>query len=90
MLRHTSSTAETVSAAKPMRDMPRLRAHRHLERRRRHLARVDIGFGLLAAVAALLLAPGLAIVAVVALLLLAICFGSLGIEWRRSRRGASR
>jgi hypothetical protein len=76
-----------VSAAKAMRDKPRLGHPRHLERRRRYLVGVDIGFGLLAAAAALLLAPGLAIVAVVALALLAVCLVSLGVDGLRSRRG---
>jgi hypothetical protein len=48
---------------------------------------VDIGLGLLAAVAALALAPGLAVVAVVASLVLALCFVSLAIgRWRSRRR----
>ena len=70
-----------------MRDTSGLHAQRHLQRGRRYLVAVDIGFGLLAAVAALLLAPGLAIVAVVALALLAVCFVSLGIDRPRSWRG---
>jgi len=40
----------------------------------------------LAAVAVVLLAPGLAIVAVVALLVLAVCLASLLIDRQRSRR----
>jgi hypothetical protein len=48
---------------------------------------VDIGFALLAAVSALLLGPGLAIVAVVALLLLVVCCASLVLgRWRSRRR----
>jgi hypothetical protein len=48
---------------------------------------VDIGFGLLAAVAALALAPGLAVVAVVAALVLALCLVSHAIgRWRSRRR----
>jgi len=78
-------TAENVSSAKPMEDTPRLRARRYLKRRRRYVVGVDIGFGLLAAVAALLFA-GLAIVAVVALPLLAVCVVSLGSDRLRSRR----
>ena len=68
-----------------MEDTPRLRARRYLKRRRRYVVGVDIGFGLLAAVAALLFA-GLAIVAVVALPLLAVCVVSLGSDRLRSRR----
>jgi hypothetical protein len=73
-----------------MRDKPRLGHPRHLEHRRRYVVGVDIGIGLLAASAALLLAPGLAIVAVVALPLIAVCFVSLGVDRLRSRRGVSR
>lgn len=52
-----------------------------------HKHHVDIGVGVLAAVAALLLAPGIAIVAVVALLILVICLVSLAIgRWRSRRR----
>ena len=85
-----SATAETVSAAKPVWDTPRLNDRGDVERRRRHFVGMDIGLGLIAAVAALLLAPGLAIVAVVALSLLAVCSVSLGIDRLRSRRGTSR
>jgi hypothetical protein len=49
--------------------------------------RLDIGLGLLIAVVTLLLAPGVAIVAVVALLVLAICTLSILLERWRSRRG---
>jgi hypothetical protein len=48
---------------------------------------VDIGLGVLIAAVALLLAPGVGIVAVVALLVLAICTVSLVFERWRSRRG---
>jgi Flp pilus assembly protein TadB len=66
--------------------MSDLQARRRQARRRRHLIRVDIGLGLLIAVVAILFAPGLAIVAVVALLVLAICIVSRLLERRRSRR----
>jgi len=59
---------------------------RRCERRRRHLVRMDIGFGLLAAAAALLLVPGVAIVGIVALLIIMVCIGSLGVERRRWQR----
>jgi len=84
---YVSPSVESVSTAKPKRNTSVLPARRHLQRRRRYPVAVDIGFGLLAAVAALLLAPGLAIVAVVALALLAVCFVSLGIDRPRSWRG---
>ena len=76
-----------MSAPKPMSDTRKLRVSRRLEHRRRSVLRVDMGMGLLAAVAALLLAPGLALVAVVALLVLAVCFISLAVgRWRSQRR----
>ena len=75
-----------MSAAKPLKDMSQLHARRRQANRRRYLFRVDIGLGLLIAVAALLLAPGVAIVAVVALLVLAICSVSILLGRWRSRR----
>ena len=75
-----------MSATKPLKDMSHLRARRRQASRRRHLFRVDIGLGLLIAVVALLLAPGVAIVAVAALLVFAICIASILLEQWRSRR----
>jgi Flp pilus assembly protein TadB len=76
-----------VSATKPLKDMSYLHARRRQASRHRYLFRVDICLGLLIAVAALLLAPGVAIVAVAALLVLAICSVSILLERWRSRRG---
>jgi uncharacterized membrane protein YoaK (UPF0700 family) len=73
-------------SAKLLKDMPYLRARRLQARRRRYLLRVDFGLGALVAVVALLFAPGVAIVAVAALLVLAICIVSFVFERRRSRR----
>jgi Flp pilus assembly protein TadB len=74
-----------MSAATPPKDMSHLRARRREARRRRNIARLDVGAGLLiAAVLLLLIAPGLAIVAIVALLVLAACAVSAGLERRRS------
>lgn len=76
-----------MSATKPLNDMAHLRARRRQARRRRYLFRRDIGLALLIAVVALLLAPGVAIVAVAALLILAICGVSILLEqWRLRRR----
>ena len=75
-----------MSATKPLKDMSHLRARRRQASRRRYLFRVDIGLGLLIAVAALLLAPGVAILAVAALVVLAICGVSILLERWRSRR----
>jgi hypothetical protein len=67
-----------------------LRARRRRARasRSRRLARVDVGLGLLLALAVLLASPGLAIGALVGLLVLAACGASLLIQRRRraSRR----
>jgi Flp pilus assembly protein TadB len=75
-----------MSATKPLNDMSYLRARRREARRRRYLFRVDIGLALLIAVVALLLAPGVAIVALAALAILATCGVSILIDRRRSRR----
>ncbi len=73
------------AAAKPVRDMSDLQARRRLARRRRRLLRVDIGLGLLVAILGLLLASGLAIVAVAALVVLAVCIVSILFERWRAR-----
>lgn len=70
--------------------MSRLRERRRLARRRRLLARVDMGLGLAGALVLLLATPGLAIAGIVALALLALC--GLSFAWeralvRRSTRG---
>ena len=75
-----------MNAAKPLKDMPHLRARRRQARRRRYLLRMDIGLGAVIATVALLLAPGVAIVAIAALLVLAICAVSLVFERGRSHR----
>ena len=75
-----------MSATEPLKDMSYLHARRRQASRRRRLFRVDIGLGLLIAVVTLLLAPGVAIVAVVGLLVLAICVVSILLERWRSRR----
>ena len=75
-----------MNAATPPKDMSHLHARRRQARRRRYLIRVDMGLGLLVAMVALLVSPELAIVAIAALLVLAICIFSTLIERRRSRR----
>ena len=77
---------EAVNSTRPVHDISRLSARRRQARRRRYLFRLDIGLALLIAVVALLFAPGVAIVAVAALLILAICGVSVLIERLRSRR----
>jgi Flp pilus assembly protein TadB len=62
-------------------DMPRLQARRREARRRRHLVRVDLGLGVVAALVLLLATPGLAISGLVALIVLLIC--ALTFAWQR-------
>jgi hypothetical protein len=81
----SNPTADTV-VTKPIRDTPELPVMRGFRRKHRHALRVDIGVGLLLAVAALLVASGLAVVSLVALPVLAICMVSFAIGWLRSRR----
>jgi hypothetical protein len=71
-------------------DMSLLRERRRLARRRVRLARLDLGVGLAGAIVLLLAAPGLAIVALVAFLLLALCASSLAAERLVARRSARR
>jgi Flp pilus assembly protein TadB len=76
-----------MDAAKPIPDTTSLLVRRGREQRRRRLLRLDIGFGLLAAVAALVIAPGLAVAALLALLVLGVCLLSLAVgRWRSRRR----
>jgi predicted membrane metal-binding protein len=63
-----------------------LRARRREAHRRRRLLRVDLGLGLLGAVLLLILTPGVAIAALFALVLLAVCILSVVLERRRARR----
>jgi len=66
--------------------MSQLRSRRLEAERRRRLLRVDLGVGLVGAIALWIIAPGLAIVALVALVLLTVCGVSVVLERRRSRR----
>jgi Flp pilus assembly protein TadB len=68
------------------RDMSQLRSRRRESRRRRRLARVDLGLGLLGAIVVLLATPGLAIATMVALVVLALVIASVVLERRRSRK----
>jgi Flp pilus assembly protein TadB len=74
-----------MDAAKPIPDTTPLLVGHGREQRRRRLLRLDIGFGLLAAVVALLIAPGLAVAALLALAVLAVCLLSLAVGRWRSR-----
>jgi Flp pilus assembly protein TadB len=68
-------------------DIARLRARRREARRRIRLARLDLGLGLFAALVLLLATPGLAMTAVIALVVLALCGLSVLLERRARRRG---
>ena len=82
---------EYASTMDDGRDMSRLRERRRQARRRRGLLRLDVGLGVVGAIVLLLATPGLAIAALVALLLLVVCAVSLAWERRsaRKRREAS-
>jgi hypothetical protein len=75
-----------LSTTKQLKDMSDLRARRRDARRRRHHFRIDVALGLVIAIVALLLGPGLAPVAIVALLVLAACILSIPLGGWRSRR----
>jgi uncharacterized membrane protein YfcA len=76
-----------LSTTTQLKDMSDLRARRREARRRRQIFRLDIALGLLIAIVALLLGPGLAPVAVVALLVLAVCVLSVPVgRWLSRRR----
>jgi Flp pilus assembly protein TadB len=74
-------------AGQPPGDISRLQARRRDARRRQHLLRVDLGLGVVGALVLLLATPGLAITALIALIVLVICLVSVLLERRgRSRR----
>jgi Flp pilus assembly protein TadB len=77
-----------VSAAGQPRDLSQLHARRRQERRRRNLARLDVGLGLACAVVLIVATPGLAITALVALLVLVVCGLSFVLERSLTRRSA--
>jgi Flp pilus assembly protein TadB len=63
-----------------------LQERRRVARRRRHLARVDLGLGLLAALILVLAAPGLAIAGLIALTVLVGCLVAFLLDRRRRSR----
>jgi hypothetical protein len=67
----------------PRADVSRLQARRREARRRRHLARVDVGLGLVGALVLVIATPGLAITGLVALIVLALCGLTFALERRR-------
>jgi hypothetical protein len=66
-----------------------IHARRREARLRRRLVRVDLGLGVLLAIVLLVATPGLAIAAILAGVLLALCAGSTIVQ-RRRRRDAQR
>lgn len=65
------------------RDISLLRARRREADRRRRLLRLDLALGVLGAIVLLVATPGLAMAAVVAGVLLAVCAVSVLVERRR-------
>ncbi|HWW90903.1 MAG TPA: hypothetical protein VNY35_09010 [Solirubrobacteraceae bacterium] len=78
--------------SEPGAQVSRLHARRREARRRRHLARVDVGLGLAGAAVLVIATPGLAITGLVALIVLVLCGLMFALERRRgpSRRRAPR
>jgi hypothetical protein len=70
-------------APRPAGDARRLRAWRRDAGRTRHLARVDLGLGLLGALLLLVVTPGLAITGLIALIVLLLCMLTFLLERRR-------
>jgi hypothetical protein len=78
-----------MSPKAPPKDISQLRARRRDARRRRYIARVDVGLGLVGSLVLLLATPGLAMAMVIALLVLALCLLSVVLERRLARRSGS-
>ena len=88
-----SAPAHAPRQAMSMAEPPRDSSHVHMRRRsklnrRRRLARLDVGLGLLVALVLLLATPGLAIAAIVALIVLVACVISFLVQRRAARRSA--
>jgi hypothetical protein len=79
-------------APRPPVELSPLHARRREARRQRHLARVDLGLGLLGAVILVVATPGLAITGLIALIVLVACLATFahGRRARSKRREASR
>jgi Flp pilus assembly protein TadB len=67
----------------PPADIARLRVRRREARRRRQLARIDLGLGVLGALVLWIATPGLAIAALIAGIVLAACVTSFVVQRRR-------
>lgn len=68
--------------------MEERRARRAASRRRTRLARLDLGIGVGCALFIFIVSPGLAITGVLAIVVLAVCVGSVLLERRRRRHVA--
>jgi Flp pilus assembly protein TadB len=79
-------SARAGRAGPPSRDGSELRERRRVARRRQRLARIDLGLGAAGALVLLLATPGLAVTAVIALLVLALCALSVVVQRRRHKR----
>jgi hypothetical protein len=84
--RSSSQRPRAFPEVTPPRDISRLRARRREARRRRRLARLDLGLGVIGAIVLLVATPGLAITAVIALAVLALCVLSAVLERRGHMR----
>jgi len=81
--RHETPTSSSGGAPKPR---SQLHARRREAQRRRRLARIDVALGATVACVVLLLSAGLAIAALVGLVLFALCLASIFLERRRTAR----
>lgn len=72
--------------ARPPRDIGELRARRQWARRRTRLARIDLGLGVAAAILVSLLSPGVAITAIIAVIVLLAVLASVLVEHRARKR----
>jgi uncharacterized membrane protein len=87
--RPSRQTSQRQGSPPQSRDVAQLRARRRQARRRRRLARLDLGLGVLAAIVLIVGTPGLAISGLIALIVLAACAVSFILE-RRARVRAER
>ena len=72
--------------APPPADISELRARRRQARRKRRLARIDLGLGVAGGLVLLLASPGLAITLLIAVLVLVVCGITILVQRRMRRR----
>jgi hypothetical protein len=78
----SDETSHVDGDGQPAPDATRRAAQRRAAERRRHLTRVDLGLGVVGAVVLILATPGLAITALVALIVLIMCLVTFVAERR--------